>query len=88
MYLKRPQKKKRDYVLIRHKPSFGFPYHEKERENLNDKTIARRRETFCRFDLISLLSLALDLAEREHFFFMTKNMSMDRMKKKHAWVRF
>ena len=28
------------------------PYREKERENLNDKTIAKRGETFCRSDLI------------------------------------
>ena len=55
---------------------FWFSYHEKERENLNDKTIAGRGETFCRFDLIYLLCSVPSCRDRA-LFHDKKEMSID-----------
>ena len=66
---------------------FWFPYHEKERENLNDKTIARRGETFCRFDLISSVLLCVPCWARALFHDKKKRI-FHVLSGKKAWVKF
>ena len=79
--------KKKRLCFDKTQAKFWFPYHEKERENLNDKTIARRGETFCRFDLISSVLLCAPCWARALFHDKKKRI-VHVLSGKKAWVKF